>query len=197
MKVTGKEHFNFKDLSNKRFGKLLVTDEYKGIYKSQHAWKCICDCENETWVVGASLTRGLTTSCGCVRKETNKQRALDNRETRDAEDITIYNVYAAVRKKAENRNLNFELTFEQFKEITRRDCTYCGKPASESNFLKDKLTDTLVRYNGVDRANNNEGYTLSNSVPCCKMCNWMKMNLTVDEWITHMKQIINYLESEV
>ncbi len=42
-------------------------------------------------------------------------------------------------------------------------------------------------HNGVDRLDNAKGYTLENSVPCCKHCNIAKRSMTVDEfkqWIS-------------
>lgn len=67
------------NLENKRFGKLLVIkqmDSYvspKGCRKSK--WLCICDCGKETIVMGADLTSGKTTSCGCTKNYLSGLRA--------------------------------------------------------------------------------------------------------------------------
>ena len=56
-----------KDLSGKRFGKLLVIGFY-GFDKNHNSlWKCICDCGNGKITHGNSLVSGLATSCGCSR----------------------------------------------------------------------------------------------------------------------------------
>lgn len=62
-----------KDLTGQRFGKLIVIERAEnyvqpnGQKKTQ--WHCKCDCGNEIITVGYNLTRGVCTSCGCVRIE--------------------------------------------------------------------------------------------------------------------------------
>lgn len=54
------------DLTGKKFNKLLVLERAENIGKKV-AWKCLCDCGNETIVEGYSLKTGKTKSCGCLR----------------------------------------------------------------------------------------------------------------------------------
>jgi len=59
------------DLTGKKFGKLKVLEwaysqKVKGGTKKY--WKCVCDCGNTTNVITASLVRGKTKSCGCLRR---------------------------------------------------------------------------------------------------------------------------------
>lgn len=65
-----------KNLAGQKFSKLLVIEKV-GIKGSNVVWKCKCDCENETEVLGAKLLSGHTKSCGCMKKEcedlTNKK----------------------------------------------------------------------------------------------------------------------------
>lgn len=65
----------FRDLRGMRFGRLTA------LHPQQRAglpcdWHCRCDCGNEAVVAGPALTRGLTSSCGCLQAET---RPLNNR----------------------------------------------------------------------------------------------------------------------
>ena len=61
------------DLTGKRFGRLVVivqAEDY--IYPDGHRmsrWLCQCDCGNTIVVNSNSLTRGLTQSCGCIKKK--------------------------------------------------------------------------------------------------------------------------------
>lgn len=65
----------FVDLTGMQFERLKVlyrTDDYvspSGNHVAQ--WHCQCSCDNKTEldVVGSSLKRGLTKSCGCLQKE--------------------------------------------------------------------------------------------------------------------------------
>jgi hypothetical protein len=52
-----------------RYGKLVVVDKMPHQPNKPPYWRCKCDCGNETIVVGHSLRNGLTTSCGCYKRE--------------------------------------------------------------------------------------------------------------------------------
>lgn len=57
------------NLKGQKFGKLTCI-EFFGLSKNQHTvWHCICECGNKINVVGSSLKKGLTKSCGCFRVE--------------------------------------------------------------------------------------------------------------------------------
>lgn len=60
------------EIGNK-YGKLLVIQEGKGYTSpsgsNRKTWICQCDCGNTIEVVGTSLRKGLTKSCGCLLKE--------------------------------------------------------------------------------------------------------------------------------
>lgn len=55
-----------KDLTGTRFGKLTVLGPAKA-KSGRPAWRCRCDCGNETVVLGLNLASGRTKSCGCGR----------------------------------------------------------------------------------------------------------------------------------
>ena len=56
-----------KDMTGQRFGRLVV-DGYVGkVSGNKAAWLCRCDCGRSITVVGESLRRGHTTTCGCLR----------------------------------------------------------------------------------------------------------------------------------
>lgn len=57
------------DLSNSRFGKLIVLGPTKKRIGNKIVWHCICDCGKEKFVQTDSLKGGLTKSCGCIQKE--------------------------------------------------------------------------------------------------------------------------------
>lgn len=62
-----------KDITGQKFGRLTAlenTGEKKG---TNFIWRCKCDCGNEAFVPAASLLKGNTQSCGCLRNE--KKRA--------------------------------------------------------------------------------------------------------------------------
>lgn len=60
---------NYKDLKGQVFGRLSVIELVGANDKGQKLWLCECECGNTVIVLGYSLTRGDTKSCGCLYKE--------------------------------------------------------------------------------------------------------------------------------
>lgn len=61
------------DLTGKKFGRLTVIERTDKKKNKDILWKCKCDCGNECEVRGFFLRSGQTKSCGCLKKETDKQ----------------------------------------------------------------------------------------------------------------------------
>lgn len=66
------------------------------------------------------------------------------------------------KRSAIERNKHFELSEDEFSAIIVNDCYICGKETFSHHI------------NGVDRHNNNIGYTLQNCFSCCSSCNFLK-----------------------
>lgn len=82
--------------------------------------------------------------------------------------------FSEKKNDARKRDLCFELTFEQFMEFWNVPCNYCG---------------TEIETIGIDRIDNTLGYTYENCAPCCAICNRMKLCLTREEFLEHIKKI--------
>lgn len=66
-------------LEGKRFGRLVV--KRKGRFTGRYRfWECLCDCGAVKEINGASLRRGLTTSCGCARADHSAIRDKERTE---------------------------------------------------------------------------------------------------------------------
>jgi len=90
---------NFKDLSGKRFGRLLVIEfSHKNKYRNA-VWKCVCDCENEVFVAGGNLKCG-TSSCGCLRIE----RTIEAKTTHGKCRTSTYKTWESMLKRCRNKN---------------------------------------------------------------------------------------------
>jgi len=57
------------DLTDKKFGRLTVTDRTDTNKHGQSMWICLCDCGKSSIVMGNDLRRGHTRSCGCLHKD--------------------------------------------------------------------------------------------------------------------------------
>jgi len=64
-----------KDLTGQRFGRLEVKS-FEKITISGPKWICKCDCGTSRAVLGCSLKKGRTKSCGCLNAELAKARGF-------------------------------------------------------------------------------------------------------------------------
>lgn len=91
--------------------------------------------------------------------------------------------YNAYRNKAKSRGIDWTLTMEEFSGFWQNPCSYCG----------DKI-DTI----GLDRVNNQAGYSAGNIVSCCIKCNIAKNDMGLSEfqeWLGRIAQ--HYLRNEI
>lgn len=170
------------NLLGKRFGKLVVA-ELVGTKKSGNkrtTWKCKCDCGNTVNVNSENLRRGKQIGCGKCRYKIANQYGSYNLREYDTAFNVFYNSNLK-RTCARERNLEFKLTKSEVREITAKNCFYCGSPPSNVMRARNKFGSDFI-YNGIDRVDNNKGYVIENVVACCKKCNQAKMNLTADEF---------------
>lgn len=164
----------FKDLIGLKVGKLLVIELVER-GKKDSLWKCQYDCGNIKVMKGSSIRDKRTKSCGCLRQQNSHLR-------------TQWSVYDSYKNHAKERGLNFELTKDEFYNLTQLNCTYCGIPPS-THYTDKRANSQLYIYNGVDRSNNSIGYIKENCVLCCKRCNIIKNNMTLEDFLNHIERI--------
>ena len=71
-----------KNISGQKIGHLTAlyrTNPPKGVSKGVY-WKCKCDCENTTIVLGSNLYTGHTQSCGCITGQPIKHQEMKEDE---------------------------------------------------------------------------------------------------------------------
>lgn len=73
------------------------------------------------------------------------------------------------------------INFEEYIVIVAKPCWYCGGDLPSVGY-------------GIDRIDSNQGYTIENCRPCCKVCNIMKSNMSEDEFYSHIKKISKHQE---
>lgn len=105
-------------------------------------------------------------------------------------DSSLNHLYYIYGWNATKREYIFELTLEQFREITQSTCFYCGREPEQA-YSVSKYSIPYI-YNGVDRRDNEIGYTYENSVACCWMCNKMKNKFSEAEFLEHVNRIHNF-----
>jgi hypothetical protein len=109
------------------------------------------------------------------------------------------------KRKAKMRNLVWELSAGKAEELFSLPCFYCkAPPASKINIylnLQGKLRDSRSKthsqsklnatfvFNGIDRKDNNLGYTEENCVSCCAICNRAKGTLEFKDFIAWISNL--------
>lgn len=169
----------FIDLTGLRFGMLVVKHWNHKDSTGQSWWSCKCDCGGDKIIRGYSLRRGDSKSCGCGQRKPKfflpSGRAAFN------------NYLYRTKKNAKIRGLCWELTEQQFEEITSKECFYCGSsPKREQGY--GRYNGSYVS-NGIDRVDNGVGYILGNCVTCCKECNYAKNTMSMNEFKEFIKSI--------
>jgi len=76
--------------------------------------------------------------------------------------------YTQLKKGAKDRGYELALTLADFIKLRENSCYYCGGALSEA-------------CHRMDRKNNVLGYTLDNTVACCKECNFTKNDCLTSE----------------
>lgn len=183
------------DMVGQKFGRLLVISRAPSRHKRAY-WNCICDCGRTCVANGKWVRQGKKQSCGCLRSELSRLRmpALIAGNVLPPGEAAFNLLYATYRSSAEKRGLEFVLTKGDFALLTQRDCFYCGMKPSQ--ICKPFIGGGYL-YNGIDRNDNSLGYTLINSVSCCKLCNWMKNQFDAKDFLNHCRMIVEFQNKKV
>jgi hypothetical protein len=197
------------DLTGKKFNRLMVI-EYIGLtggghtkkflsgntgtHAGYHTWRCKCDCGKEIDVRHYKIISGHTKSCGCYRSEKQKKLCGDRfAKSQGYADLTA--IMYGYKRKAEKSNKSFDLTREQFAELIKKNCYYCGSiPSNYASVGRSRSKGERFLYSGIDRIDNNIGYIVENVVSCCWMCNRMKGGSEVVDFLNHVNKINKFQE---
>jgi len=195
----GKKPSQYKDHPDARKGLFyngIDRINSKGSYEISNVVTCCKECNYLKWNRNKNEFIDWLKECYSGPKflvTHNKMTLPDKNEgSVFSSEYALFSIYK--RTCAKYRGHSFELCFEEFFYMTQQNCYYCG--ISPSNFYRSKNAKKGFYYNGIDRINNELGYTKSNSVCCCKDCNNSKSNLTQEEFINRIKKCYNHLKTQ-
>lgn len=180
---------NLIDLTGMKFGKLTVL-EYRGCDRSSSLWACKCECGSTPIIRGQHLRTRHYVSCGCERPKRLALVCQNNARNKYDPSNWVGTIVSIYRHGANKRGLSFCLTKEDVRRLVLAECHYCGALPSNVYNPRSELTQIKYRYNGIDRVDNRSGYTVSNCVSCCKTCNRAKNSLTLDEFMSWAKRVV-------
>jgi hypothetical protein len=130
---------------------------------------------------GVESTRCL--KCQTAMRKQDERRSDRERNYKRENMVNVPKYYKAYQRSAAKRKYVFELSVEQFKILITQPCVYC-------DYHKEGEA------NGIDRVDNNKGYTVENSRSCCEMCNHMKYAYDTEYFLTKVCHIANGTQPE-
>lgn len=162
----------------KKFGRLTVLRTVPKLWGGRRytLYECLCDC-------GKEVTTALINakSCGCFQKEDVAERS--RKALGFAAKTAVLNYY---KRNAKTRGYEWALSREQFEKLTSSNCHYC-RVLPEDLFVTPE--GSKFCRNGIDRLDNEKGYTEENSVACCKICNRAKGTLSYETFLTWISKV--------
>src|ERR1700736_188506 len=88
--------------------------------------------------------------------------------------------WSRYKRSAEGRKIPFLLTEQQFAEITRNVCGYCG---------------VYGEPRGLDRVDNRLSYSVQNCVAACSKCNFAKRFMSKFEFLDWIQRVARYQDA--
>lgn len=175
------------DHTGQKFGALTVISR-AGTRNSQVLWCCRCLCGKFCDVVGSELRSGSTVTCGCKRTEKQQAQIARMHAANVKPNAPKEALLAQYKRSAQSNKRAFTLSDAEFFELIVGNCYWCGLPPQSEN----KTHRTPFLWNGIDRLDNSQGYTIANSVSCCAVCNRMKRDMEAKEFLNKIFLIHNH-----
>lgn len=151
------EHWRFEDLQGQKFNRLAVLGFAGKNLSGNSLWFCKCECGNIKRVIGSSLKKCLTTSCGCLQKQRAKETNTKHGYSRMGQRSRTYITWTSMIARCQNQNN------KRFKDYGGRGIKVCERWHKFENFLADmgEAPEGLT----IDRKENDKGYYKEN-------CRW-------------------------
>lgn len=180
------------DLVGKRKDKLVVMSFLEKRGKHLY-WKALCDCGKENKISSTNFLQKETASCGCTRnkKASDRWKGQKRKNTLPEGEGSLSCLINQYKQGAKLKNVPFSLSRDEFRQLTKSNCYYCGR--KPENIIKGKRSNGEYVYNGIDRINSDLGYSYSNCVTCCVKCNTSKMDYSFSEFINWAEKLANNL----
>lgn len=188
--------YNFKDLTNQKFGQLTVLRRLPEYTKTRGAlWECQCDCGNKTKLSSNALTSGNNITCG--KKTNHFGTKFDTCNLRFGEIPAAH--LSAIKQNATKRNLLFDVTGEYLWDLFLKQDRRCALSGIELVFTPHRnahkfRSDTTA---SLDRIDSSQGYIIDNVRWVHKDINKMINNYGDIKFIDYCVRCVNTFYSKL
>lgn len=182
--ATTKLHFNAKDLTGMRVGRMTVIG-IEGRRRGYLLWRVRCDCGNEKLAVSGELTRGRPSSCGC-----GTPKIKPRPPTHGLTKSSTYNIWKAMRRRCGSKRE------KDYRNYGARGIVVCERWLKFENFLADMGKRPSPKHS-IDRIDNDGNYEpgncrwatnieQSNNTRVNRVITAEGVSMTMAEWARHL-----------
>ena len=144
------------DLTDQKFGRLIVLNLTGRDKWGQSLWRCECECGNIAKVRGRDLRTGNSLSCGCLHKEVVSERLYKHGDS-GYNPSRLYYIWQSMKKRCYSPNCR------AYKWYGGRGIQVCPEWLSDFVIFKTFALDYGYKDDlTIDRINNDGNYTKDN-----------------------------------